>query len=461
MTLDQVKKVREYCMKEVENPNGTKTTASKFMHLYIDGGINYITSDDCILFDDENELLHCIGLNTDGSSQADAPVSVFTCEYGVIQNIEAVYSLANLDGLMDNGYLSFASEEQKKFIKAYAKRFKNQALQPNKAYPYYSKDANVVPMGNNQFSMVRDDGIMYPSSSTSANKIIKAKYTKNVYGVDGATAYRTQKTRTGEECTQPKKLVPIVGSAQAGNDENNMPNKCENYVDWKLEVENTCDEDCWVRIFLAIPKFLDCNEDASLNLLHWNVYYVTTNPDCPTGDFYNWGWDCTPWPPDNGGNWNNFDATIDGIVYTVYPATYYRKLGAGETAEPSLKGYYLDKNVMVEDKEDGSSEYFVFKDTAGVGYASEANLPKTSGIKEGMYARVGDSSWYKFTNGAWAATEEIPEKVSLGDLNKIDLMKTAVQIMPCSSSKADNAHDALNEKFGLPTTQNNPFTKKH
>lgn len=461
MTLEQVKLLRETHMAEVTDKNGNKSTASGFMHLYLDGSIDIITSRDCVVFDDDNKMVHCIAANVDANSQGNHPVSIYSAEYAVIQEIEAVYDTTNLEKVLTEGFLSSIDDKKKEFIRQYAKTFANQALQPSKAYPYYPQDAKVVPMGNNAYNMVRSDGLAYPTTpATAGNKVILGKYTKNIMAVDGATAYRTFKTRTGEDYKQPAKIVPIIGSAQAGNDENNMPNKCENYVDYKLEVENTCDEDCWVRIFLALPKVLDYKGEATFNILHWNVYYVTTNPDCPSGDFYNWGWTNTPWPPDHGGEWNNFDVEINGIEYTVYPATYYTKLKPGKTTEPSLKGYYLDKNVMVEDLENGGTNYYIYNNTAGVDYANEAALPKASIAKEGMYARVGADQWYKFTNGAWVTTDEVPEKRNLGDLNKMDLMLTAVQIMPCSSSRADNAHDALNEKFGLPSTKNNPFKRK-
>lgn len=84
-------------------------------------------------------------------------------------------------------------------------------------------------------------------------------------------------------------------------------------VEKTVTVENTGTNPAYVRTCIAVPKGsdavdwleLDCNQDK-------------------------WGWNVAQ------------NVTLDGVVYTVYVATYKEKLMPGQTTEPSLLGLSVD-----------------------------------------------------------------------------------------------------------------------
>lgn len=125
-------------------------------------------------------------------------------------------------------------------------------------------------------------------------------------------------------------------------------------------VENTGSEEAYVRVHIAFPKVLDSGDPdfaAYANKLHWNF----TGASVADGQ---WNWHATNvnsdhatmkgWPG-NGGDWNSYEVTLDGIEYTVYVATYETKL-AGKTGDAVVKTettaldkVYLDTTITNED----------------------------------------------------------------------------------------------------------------
>lgn len=114
----------------------------------------------------------------------------------------------------------------------------------------------------------------------------------------------------------------------------------------------------YVRVHIAIPAILDSGAEdqpqyASYNnTLHWNF----TKASVAYGQ---WNWNASiddkgassvmPGWPGNGGNWNCYTTTIDGIVYNVYVATYMSVLDAGEiTGTDAIYKVFMDTKVTSE-----------------------------------------------------------------------------------------------------------------
>lgn len=136
--------------------------------------------------------------------------------------------------------------------------------------------------------------------------------------------------------TAASQLKPAVGSAQ--ND------TLKNGVTKKVTVENTGNEEAYVRVHIAIPKLLD-NADASNNILHFNYEKDSVGAD-------KWDWSDTAGAPYEG-NWNTYDFTdTDGVEYTVYVVTYERALNSGETTENAIHQVYLDSKATQEQIQD-------------------------------------------------------------------------------------------------------------
>lgn len=123
-------------------------------------------------------------------------------------------------------------------------------------------------------------------------------------------------------------------------------------------VKNEGSETAYVRVHIAFPSMLDSGSEdqpqyaAYNNLLHWNFTKASVQEGKwsqlqnseqvgPNANYPNW--------PGNGGTYNAYQATVDGILYNVYVFTYETALGAGETTpEAAISKVYLDANATNE-----------------------------------------------------------------------------------------------------------------
>lgn len=123
-------------------------------------------------------------------------------------------------------------------------------------------------------------------------------------------------------------------------------------VEKAVDVTNVGSEDAYVRVHIAVPSMLDSGSEdepefaAYNNTLHWNF----TGASLADG-LWNWNADVNGANyPGNGGAWNMYPATIDGVLYNVYVATYETALAQGETtAQKAITKVYLDTKVTNED----------------------------------------------------------------------------------------------------------------
>ena len=144
MNINQIKLFRDTYYKEAKKPNGKDGTLAEYVRLCLDGGIDFITSKDLVIFDDENELIHCICINEDARSQANFPLKTISAEYAIVQQIEAIMSKDNFNTFLSEGYIAnVATEGQIDFIKKFAGNIRNQALQLDKFAPY-KKDSTIA-----------------------------------------------------------------------------------------------------------------------------------------------------------------------------------------------------------------------------------------------------------------------------------------------------------------------------
>ena len=151
MKKDQVILIRDEYLKEANKPNGDKSTLGEYVRFALDGGIDFVTAKDLVVYDDDNELIHCICVNDNLQSQADFPVKMISSQYDVIQQIETIMSTKNMETFLDTGFLSgVVSDDQKEFIKKWMKTIKNQAIQPMDPEPMWKDETVVIPKGVSQ-----------------------------------------------------------------------------------------------------------------------------------------------------------------------------------------------------------------------------------------------------------------------------------------------------------------------
>lgn len=122
-----------------------------------------------------------------------------------------------------------------------------------------------------------------------------------------------------------------------------------------VDVQNVGTNDAYVRVHVAIPAILDSGREdqpqfaAYNNTLHWNF-----SGESVAKGYWNWNVDPEgPNYPGNGGTWNSYPATVDGVDYNVYVATYETALKHNETTEqPAITNVYLDVNLTQPQWED-------------------------------------------------------------------------------------------------------------
>lgn len=123
-------------------------------------------------------------------------------------------------------------------------------------------------------------------------------------------------------------------------------------VEKAVRVQNTGSEDAFVRVHIAIPSMLDSGSEdqpefaAYNNTLHFNF----------SGDsvvYGQWNWNAAADGasyPGNGGNWNMYQETVDGVLYNVYVVTYMSALSYNNiTGTDVIEKVYLDTKVTNED----------------------------------------------------------------------------------------------------------------
>ena len=88
-----------------------------FVRVICDGGLEFVTSKETLVFDDANEVLYAIDINDDILGQQKWPARVLTAPYEIIFYIESIFTLDQLKKYMDEGSISSAiTEEQKQAV---------------------------------------------------------------------------------------------------------------------------------------------------------------------------------------------------------------------------------------------------------------------------------------------------------------------------------------------------------
>lgn len=234
MTKEQVKMFRDSYMKEVTHHSDPtrKNTLGEYIRIILDGGIEYTTTADFVIFDDENEMVHCICLNDEPNSQYDFPIKVMSSEYAIIWHIESIFTKDNFYTLLNEGFLSsMMNDAQKEFVKTWVKSTNNQAIAPIEATPYYTQNPTIT---HKKVSVIpRDDGIKRATSpaSLASNSVKSVKTAESfIEAINNAEAGANIVLAGSIELTETIKLekpINIVG----GTVTSSAPKTFEFYAD--------------------------------------------------------------------------------------------------------------------------------------------------------------------------------------------------------------------------------------
>lgn len=198
----------------------------------------------------------------------------------------------------------------------------------------------------------------------------------NTFTVGNVQIRQDEQDREGKAYgTDSKKFYPIINDSVDADGYHHGAN----YIDKFVTVTNTGNEDAYIRTHIAFPAALDDGPttfDANANILHWNAASAKYDKAISTkfGTLPNaWYWGKSTdndWPG-NGGDWNSYQTTVDGILYNVYVVTHATKVAPYATTAPSLFGVYLDKYVNWAPNENGVGGYY-FLDKPGT--ADDKNI---------------------------------------------------------------------------------------
>lgn len=158
MTIDQITLLRNQHLKQDADgkPNANATV------IVFDGGLSFETDNDPVIWDDKNLLIHEIGVNSLDAAPvetAQTPFRITTGVYDNIHYIEGLYDMKNFTKAVDDLFVKpgLITPEQHTGLLSWANNIRNMGQQATRATPYYTENADIVPMVPNP--MKRDDGI--------------------------------------------------------------------------------------------------------------------------------------------------------------------------------------------------------------------------------------------------------------------------------------------------------------
>jgi hypothetical protein len=200
--------------------DGRKSTLAEAVRFRFDGDMTITTSMDLTVFDDEHSLLHAATYNEELNSQANYPIRIVTGDYTCLQHVDCIMTLDNFSKFLDTGYMKdLTNEAQKEYMRKWAARIKNQAIQPMEAEPYYSETITIMPAHTTVIK--RDDGITH----AQAYKPISVKVVADQEGLQKSI----ESANTGDiimlsktaEITEPltidKSIVIVSDGAKISN----------------------------------------------------------------------------------------------------------------------------------------------------------------------------------------------------------------------------------------------------
>lgn len=175
MTKDSIQLFRDMYFKEVKHPidPNRKGTRGEYIRIILDGGIEFNTQTDFVIFDDDNEMIHIICNNDDPLSQFDWPFKIMSAPYEIVFTIESIVSKANLIDILDDSFLGdIINDKKKEFIKKWAEGTNNHKAYPMDADPYYVENPKIISNGTK--IIPRDDGKVMTNVTSKASKSVKA-----------------------------------------------------------------------------------------------------------------------------------------------------------------------------------------------------------------------------------------------------------------------------------------------
>lgn len=144
MTVDQVKLIKEAVLKD----NGSGKPIADTLSVLFNNEVTFRNSDDFVIWDDANELVHAIKINMDGPRQsAIAPYRIATGCFGNIQFLEGLFTMSNFSKAIDELFVKtgLITDEKREMIMKWADGIRNNMCVPSNPGPYYPEGPMIPP----------------------------------------------------------------------------------------------------------------------------------------------------------------------------------------------------------------------------------------------------------------------------------------------------------------------------
>ena len=143
-------------------------------------------------------------------------------------------------------------------------------------------------------------------------------------------------------------MMPAVGSRDPQTGVTEMRNSIEKEV----YVENTGDQDAYVRVHIAVPAFQKDGADI-------NVFSTVFDDQTTVDGKWIWGSSLDAnYPPRDGGQWNMYrDIEINGVPYKVFVVTYETALANGDITVDAIDSVYMDPSITQDDIAAWNTQY--------------------------------------------------------------------------------------------------------
>ena len=173
MTSEQIKLVKDVCLTD----DGTGNPKAGVFTVLFNDEISFRNTDDFVIWDDANELIHKITINFDGPvSGAAWPYKISTGFFGNIQFLEGLYNMTNFEKVIDEMFVNtgLIDQSKKEMIMKWAENIRNHAMVPMHPGPYYPSVPHIPPKP--PVPECRPDGIFHGDpidQRTKKNMIFK------------------------------------------------------------------------------------------------------------------------------------------------------------------------------------------------------------------------------------------------------------------------------------------------
>lgn len=209
MTSEQIKLVKDVCLTD----DGTGNPKAGVFTVLFNDEISFRNTDDFVIWDDANELIHKITINFDGPvSGAAWPYKISTGFFGNIQFLEGLYNMTNFEKVIDEMFVNtnLIDAAKKEMIMKWANNIRNHAMVPMHPGPYYPSVPHIPPKP--PIPEIRPDGIFHgdPIDQRTKKNLIFKKIDEAIAAVTDPVFERVRPAYYKVTILEPEAFATVI-----------------------------------------------------------------------------------------------------------------------------------------------------------------------------------------------------------------------------------------------------------